>query len=258
MPRRRYIALVAGAAVVAGLALAWLNRPRDDPSRASVGDAVRSFRAGSDRGGVKVGLGEPEHGVYRYATRGSESAQTLLGGARHDYRGISTIVLSSGGCGELERWQVLASRWTEAESCPAPHGYELRALTEFHEFFGVEQEDSYRCQGAAIPGIRELRPGVRFSISCESEDASISSASRVVGFEPASVGAGSFPAIHIVLRSRLGGETSGAVRRDDWRRRSDGLLLRRSVSADADSSAGGGSHYTEHYALQLLDSEPRR
>jgi hypothetical protein len=258
--RRRYIALVAVAGIVAGIALlAWLNRPRDDPAKATVGDAVRSFRAGGEGGRHEVGPGEPALGVYRYATRGSESAKTALGGTSHDYRGLSTIVLSAGRCGERERWQVLEGRWTEAESCAGPSGRQLGTVTEFHEFFGVEQEDSFRCEGAAVPGLDDLRPGVQFSNSCESDGSSISNSAKVAGFETVSVGGEPFPAVRVVSMSRLDGETSGTARREDWRRRSDGLLLRRTATSVADASAAGtDAHYSESYTIRLLDPEPRR
>lgn len=259
MLRRRNIALVAVAGAVVGLALlAWLNRPRDDPARATVGDAVKSFRAAGERGTHKSGSGEPAPGVYRYATRGSESVKTPIVGTSHDYGGVSTIVLSSGRCGGMERWQVLAGRWSEAESCPGPQGDEFRRLAEFHEFFGVQQEDSFRCQGRVLK-ISALQPGVRFSSSCESDASSISNDARVLGFETVAVAGETFPVVHTVSHSRVEGETSGTAEREEWRRRSDGLLLRRSVSSVADSSAGGeDAHYTESYTLQLLDTEPRR
>jgi hypothetical protein len=259
MRRGVYIALLA-VACVAGLAgLAWLNRPRDEPTKATVNDAVRSFRADAGHGGSGGGRGEPPFGVYRYATRGSETAQNATaGGATHDYRGISTIALSAGRCGERERWQVLAGRWSEGESCPPSHGKTLSTLREFHEFFGVGQESSFDCRGASVSPA-QLRPGARFSSSCTSGSSDISSAVRIVGIEPVSVGGEKYDAFHSTSRSLLSGETTGTARRDDWRRRSDGLLLRRLVDNDAETSGeGGDTHYTEHYTLQLLAVTPRR
>jgi hypothetical protein len=251
--------LVVAAAVVALALLAWLNRPRDEPTRATVDDAVRSFRAENDGGAERGRPGGPALGVYRYRTRGYESAQTLLAGTTtHDYDGISTIVLSKGGCGEIERWQVLAGRWTEAESCPGPHGDLFTKATEFHEFFGIEREDVFRCRGFSTSGSPVVRPGARFSSSCDSEDSSVFNAARVVGFETVSVAGKAFPAVHVESRSRLRGESTGFARREDWRRRSDGLLLRRTASSTAETDLGGGTDYSERYAIELLDLEPSR
>ncbi len=254
MGRGRKIALLAVACLLAVAVLAWLNRPRDEPARSTVDDAVRSFRAEADsatRGGEH---GEPAPGVYRYATRGSESVKTAVIGTTHDYDGVSTIVLSAGRCGERERWQVLTGRWSEAEACESADGEASAKVTEFHEFFGTGQEDSLRCRSTPVSG----RPGARFSSFCESEDFSIANRSRVVGVERVSVGGETFDATHVETQSVFGGENSGTSRREEWRRRSDGLLLRRSVASEADTNAGGGSHYSERYTLQLLSTKPQR
>jgi hypothetical protein len=255
--RRRRIALVAiGACAVALAFLAWLNRPRDEAARTTVEDAVRLFRGTGDRGGDKSRSAGPALGVYRYATHGFESVGSAIFGTTHDYRGVSTIVLSSGRCGMLERWQVLAGRWTEAESCPGSDGQELRAVTEHHEFFEVRQENSFRCRGLVTSASPVTRPGARFRSSCQSEDTHIYTASSEVGFDRVAVGDKTFGAIHTVSRSLLEGETSGTVRREDWRRRSDGLLLRRSVDAETNTSIAGGLHYGERYTIELLDPDP--
>lgn len=257
MPRRRYIVLLVAVCVVGLAVLAWLNRPRDEPARATVDDAVRAFRA--EEGG-RSGADSAERGlgVYRYATRGAESAQSPVLDTTHDYDGVSTIVISAGRCGVVERWQVLAGRWTMGESCPGPRGDRFTAATEFHEFFGFAQEDLFRCRGISMPPRQLQRVGARYSSSCESEDSLVSNASRVLGFETLAVAGEPFPAIHIETRSELEGEFTGTSRREEWRRRSDGLLLRRTVSSSTDTGAGGGTHYTEQYTIDLLNPEPRR
>jgi hypothetical protein len=257
MGRRRKIVLLATACLAVIAVLAWLNRPRDEPTKATVDEAVRSFRAKRESGGRGGGQGEPPLGVYRYATRGSESTKTPILSATHNYGGVSTIALSAGRCGERERWQVLDGRWTEVEACP-PHGERLAALTEYHEFFGFGQEESLRCHGNAPTGPKSLRPGARFSNFCRTDNSSISSSSRIVGVERVPVGGQSFNALHIETRNAVEGDPSGTAKREEWRRRSDGLLLRRSAESDVDTSAGGGSHYTERYTIRLLSATPRR
>jgi hypothetical protein len=254
MGRRRKITLLAITCLLVIAVLAWLNRPRDEPARATVEDAVRSFRAEDDSGGQGGGSEEPALGVYRYATQGSEAVKTAFIGATHDYDGTSTIVLSAGRCGERERWQVLSGRWSEAEACESPAGEASATVIEFHEFFGQGQEDLLRCDSSPV----SEKPGARFASSCRSEDFSISNRSRVVEVEPVSVGGETFDATHVETRSVFGGENSGTAERDEWRRRSDGLLLRRSAESDADTSAGGGSHYSESYTIRLLSVTPKR
>lgn len=255
--RRGYIWLGVGAFVLVLAMLAWVFRPQDEPQRASVEDAVRSFRAEEEARAKRRSRG-PAHGVYRYATRGGESAETIIGGAEHDYDGVSTIVLRAGRCGEIERWQVLSGRWTEAESCRRKDGNALVWLAEFHEFFGVGRKDSFECRGDSAPAAAELRPGMSFANVCESDESSVASTLRVAGLSPVTVAGESFKALHTVSRSSLSGQTTGSARREDWRRRSDGLLLRRRVASEADSSAEGGTSYSERYTLRLLETAPKR
>lgn len=254
MGRGRKITLLAVACLLVIAVFAWLKRPRDEPARATVEDAVRSFRAKNDPSGNEGGPKGPALGVYRYATQGSEAVETAFVGTSHDYDGTSTIVLSEGRCGKRERWQVLSGRWSEAEACESPDGEASATVIEFHEFFGQGQEDSLQCRSSPV----SERPGARFSSTCKSEDFSISNRSRVVGVEPVSVGGATFDATHVETRSVFGGENSGTASREEWRRRSDGLLLRRSVESEADTSAGGGSHYSERYTIRLLSVTPKR
>jgi hypothetical protein len=62
--------------------------------------------------------------------------------------------------------------------------------------------------------------------------------------------------------NRPSDETSKATVNDAIRsfraRRSDGLLLSRWSQTEADSSEGGGSHYSERYTIRLLSTTPRR
>jgi hypothetical protein len=253
MGRRRKIGLLAAACVVVLAIVAWFAWPRDEPTRTTVGDAVRSFRAEDRQGKKASGPDEPALGVYRYETRGGESVDSPVLNTTHDYNGTSTVVLSAGRCAERERWQVLDGRWTEGELC-ASHGRTTGTVTEFHEFFGVGQKDSFHCHSDAT----SARIGSRFSSFCESDDSSISTTSHVVGTAKVYVGGVPYDATQVTSSSVLGGADSGSAQRREWRRRSDGLLLRRTVRSEADTSTAGGSHYTEHYAIKLLSTAPKR
>lgn len=256
MSRGRYIALAAIVCLVGAAILAWQSPWRDDPTRATLDEAVERFRQGGAASGE--GPSGAPLGVYRYRTRGSESADTGLLSATHEYDGISTIILSRSRCGVLERWQVLAGRWSEADFCLPPHGSGLREINEFHEFFGNGNKNTYRCRGRA-PSRRLLRrAGTRFSSRCASDTSTAESETRVLGVEKVEVAGETIIAIHTSSRVALDGDVSGSTTRDDWRRRSDGLLLRRAVDADAKRSGAINADYTERYTIELLSLEPRR
>lgn len=255
MSRGRVIALVGVLGLIGIGILVWQMLPRDDPARATVGEALEEFR---QSGAAGEGPGGAQLGVYRYRTRGSETGGTNFLSSTHEYDGISLITLTRAPCGVLERWQVLSARWSEAEFCVPPEGTGLQALTEFHEFFGRSSEDRYRCSGNT-PSTRKLRQvGTRFSTLCESKAGTADSETRVVAIEKVTVGGERIDAVHTVSDVVLEGDVTGTSTRDDWRRRSDGLLLRREVDADAKRTGAIDADYTEQYTIELLSLDPQR
>jgi hypothetical protein len=240
--------------------LIWQNAPIDDTERATVGDAVSDFRQNGGPGEGGPGpLFDREPGVYRYSTRGSEYADTGLLSATHEYDGLSTITVKPSGCGVAEKWQVLGGRWAEFTSCPTKRGFfELKGLIEFHEFFGRSKESKYTCTGDSASSRSSRQVGTRFSGRCESKsgDAAAISRSRVASIEKVEVGGKTFDAVHTVTEVRLEGDVSGSAHREDWRRRSDGLLLRRRTSSEAKMSGTIGADYEESYTIQLQSAEP--
>jgi hypothetical protein len=255
------IALVVAACVVVGAFVAWRLFPRDDTSRVSVGEAVSQFRAnGGGRGGGEGPLFERKPGVYRYATRGSESADTGLISATHDYDGISTITISPKGCGVVERWQVLGGRWAEFTSCPTKGDFfELIGFVEYHEFFGESRESTYTCTGDPASKRSARQVGKTFHGRCESDEGDTAiSKSLIKAVEKVDVGDRSYDAVHTTTEVKLEGHVTGTAERDDWRRRSDGLLLRRVTSSDAHMSGTIDADYTESYRIELLSVNPRQ
>jgi hypothetical protein len=257
--RRRYIAIAAIACVALAGYFVWRAFPRDRAAPVAAGEAVRIFR---DRavGPLAARPGEPEPGVYRYSTRGGEAVDTALGilSARHDFRGVSTISVIPTRCGMVERWQVLATRWTEVASCREPGGYRLVSVDEVHEFFGVRRDVLYRCREPVRPGATGLKPGMGWTGHCETGDSSRESVFRVLGFEPVRVGDSSLEAVHTRTRLRLVGSYSGSASHEDWRRRRDGLLLRRRVRTDGFWAGTVDADYTERYEIRLRSVQPER
>jgi hypothetical protein len=258
--RRRHIAigLVASLLLVAGY-LVWRAFPRDRPAPAQAGEALREFRRRAAR--PIVGRpGEPGPGVYRYATRGGESVDAVAGVLRadHDYSGVSTIAVIPTACGAIERWQALESRWMEIASCMPRARQRLLAVDELHEFFGTRREVTYRCREPLRPSATLLRPGMRWRGRCRTEDGSRESRFRVLGFEPVRVGGGEWEAVHTRTDYRMRGEYSGWAADEEWRRRSDGLLLRRTSRTRARSDDPIPADYEERYSIRLLSTRPVR
>ena len=260
------IALVVAAVVVVGALAVWKLFPKDDTSRVSVNEAVAEFREeGGAAGGGEGVLFERQPGVYRYQTKGSESADTGLLSTTHDYDGISTITLSKRSCGAVdgvvERWQVLGGRWAEFTTCPTKGGdfFELIGFVEYHEFFGEDRANRYTCTGDPASKRSSRQVGKTFHGRCESDEGDSGvSETLVEGIEKVDVGGKSFPAVHTSSHVKLDGQVAGTAKRDDWRRRSDGLLLRRVTSSDAKLSGTIDADYHESYSLQLLSVTPRQ
>ncbi len=197
-------------------------------------------------------------GVYRYRTRGEEHIQAgdLLS-ATHDYNGVSTVILTSSSCGVRERWEVLNARWSEVSFCDPPNGNGLSQFSEFHEFFGIARRDDYHCQGNTLPRQVASRAGARITSKCEGDGNAAVTDSRVLGETAVEVAGKPIEAIHTSSRTRLRGEVSGTTRRDEWRRRSDGLLLRSIAVTDATREETISANYQERYTLKLLSLLPR-
>lgn len=246
--------------VLAGYLL-WRTLARDRVSPVALGEAVRVFRARAV-GTLAARPGEPAPGVYRYLTSGGESVDTAFGvlGTSHDFQGLSTVSVIPTRCGAVERWQVLVSRWAEVASCRERGGLRLLSIDELHEFFGVSREVLYRCREPVRPGAPALRPGMRWRGHCATGDGSSSreSSFRVVGFEPVRVGGRSFEAVRTRTDIDLLGTYSGTARQEEWRRRSDGLLLRRVAHTDAEMNGTPKAHYVERYEIRLRSTRPRR
>ena len=225
----------------------------------TAGEALRIFRARSDRP-LELRPGEPAPGVYRYSTRGSESVETALGiiSTTHDFRGTSTLSVIPTRCGIVERWQVLATRWAEVASCRDSGGYRLLSVDEMHEFFGVDREVLYRCREPVRPGPAQLRPGIRWRGRCGTGDSGRLSSFRVLGFEPVRVAGRRFPAVRTWTKLKLTGTYSGSASQEDWRRRTDGLLLRRISRTDGFLGGAISADYAEHYEIELRSPHPQR
>ncbi|HEX5608562.1 MAG TPA: hypothetical protein VFX45_00560 [Solirubrobacterales bacterium] len=245
---RARVLLLLGLLAVA-IALVWQLVPRDETSSVALSDELARFRklAEQDPARTEAAAGLPAPGVYRYAIQGGESLDALLD-ADHPYGGTATIVVTRVPCGVEESWRVLRERWSVSALCQVGGELRLRRLDDYHDFFGEARTYAYACAPSARPRVTECRAG----------GSGISYSTQSLGTEPVEVGGRTFVARHIRSAIVLSGETSGAGRSEEWRRSSDGLLLRKRVEVSTNVAVPGGGEYTESYWLALRSSRPER
>lgn len=260
MSRGRYIGLGAIALVVVGAIFVWQFAPRDDVTRATVGEAVQKFRHRVEQrvasgAGLLSGV---EYGVYRYAIHGGEDIDATILSTGHNYGGVSTIAITPTSCGVEERWQVLRGRWTEINLCRTQGGSRVATLRDSHEFYGEQRLNAYVCRGDEIPAAADQRPGMRWTFACTGGEASAENTTRVIGVETLEVDGQRIDAVRTRGIISLEGEVSGTDRREEWRRRTDGLLLRRTDDVHTSLDVLGGADYEERYSLDLISTQPQR
>lgn len=229
--------------IVAACALLtfWLPACGDDPQEEAAPDKP---------------AGAQPAGVYRYATEGFERIGGPLPG-RLSYPATTTITVDSFGCTLSERWEARPERYAEWRYCITGETWRLRSVTDYHEFFGNAQRRAYRCSGRAVPRPARIPEGFRWTDRCRARRTTAVARGEVVGVERVRVGAERVTAVHLRVRTRLGGDVRGGYTMDSWLRRSDGLLVRRTFSSDSRVDAIIGSVPAhEEYELRLRSVTP--
>jgi hypothetical protein len=206
---------------------------------------------------AKPALAVQPTGVYRYATEGFERIGGPLPG-RLRYPAVTTIAVRTSGCTLSERWEARRERYAEWRYCVTGDTWRLRSVLDFHEFFGNVERRAYRCSGRAVPRPDAIAAGFKWTDRCRAGETTAVARGAVVGIEDVRVGGASVAAVHLRVRTRLGGDVRGAYTMDSWLRRSDGLLLRRSFVSDSlvDSIVGRVPAH-EEYELRLRSPRPR-
>ncbi|MGH2979886.1 MAG: hypothetical protein ACRDLQ_09665 [Solirubrobacterales bacterium] len=196
-------------------------------------------------------------GVYRYATEGFERIGGPLPG-RLRYPPTTTITVERYGCTLSERWEARPERYAEWRYCVTGATWRLRSVTDYHEFFGNAQRRVYRCTGRAVPRPARIEVGFRWTDRCRARRTTAVARGEVVDTERVRVAGQRVPAVHLRVRTRLGGDVRGAYTMDSWLRRADGLLLRRSFTGDSRVDAIiGAVPAHEEYDLRLRSLVPR-
>jgi hypothetical protein len=158
--------LLAGVLVLAVVGVAFVVVRfvafRDRSHAIPVSEAIDRYRAQSSTSSTadsvptptgrarSAELTAPAVGVYRYATTGRESIDSL-GGATHDYPAETTITVTNEGCGVRLRWDALVERHDEWRLCATAEGIALQADgAQFHQFFGQPDDERVACDRAVV------------------------------------------------------------------------------------------------------------
>jgi len=232
------LSLCALVLLVVAATLAWRLIPEDSTSGVAVGDALARYRQMVDREPSRAQAldGLPKPGLYRYAVRGGESLDALLD-SEHQYSGTAIVVVVRDSCGVEERWRVLRERWSASLLCRDGDRVHLVELHDHHEFFGEAKDSVYSCRPVGAEGT-----------ICEAGGEAVAYETVDLGSKRIEVDGREVLAEHLRSNLRMTGDTTGVGRVDEWRRVTDGLLLRKRQQTTASFSAGD---YVESYEIEL-------
>jgi hypothetical protein len=233
--------VIGGAALVVAAAIGawWLARDAATPVEPDdLGEAFTG-EVGDRPGGP---------GIYRFHTRGHETIDALQG-ARHDYPDETYLVITDASCGPLVTWRALAERWIEWSHCGPDLGVD--ATVEFHQWFGIPDEESERCDPArpiATPAS---------SVVCTAAGSTETYSVEVVGIEEVDIGGTPVVTTHVRRTSRLSGGSEGTTTADIWRLADSTLIVRMEwTSSSVTTSLAGDVTYFEEVALELTGLLP--
>jgi hypothetical protein len=195
-------------------------------------------------------------GVYEYETEGSERIGGPLPG-RLSYPATTTVTVDRTGCELSERWDAGPERWTQWRYCITGGTWRLRGVTDNHEFFGRVERHSYRCTGRAVPRPARIAEGFRWTDRCRAEGIAAVAEGEVVSIGPLQAAGAAQQAVHLRVRATLTGKVRGGYTLESWLRRSDGLLLRRTMrSSTTVDSIVDDVPARERYTLRLRSTTP--
>ena len=196
-------------------------------------------------------------GVYEYSTTGFERIGGPLPG-RLRYRATSTVAVDFSDCDLTERWDARPERWAEWRYCITGDTWRLESVTDHHEFFGQVEEYSYRCSGRRVPRPAGIAQGFRWTYRCRAPRISVVARGEVVSIGPLAAAGEQVDAVRLRIRAAFTGRVTGGYVMDSWLRRSDGLLLRRTLDSETRvRSAIGIVPARERYSLRIRSLTPR-
>lgn len=193
--------------------------------------------------------------MYRYATTGGERLD--VPGSARDYPQTTAITVRHDDCGFGERWDVFDERWEERDWCVDEEARRpLVGMTSYREFFGHGQRNEMSCDGAT-PAADAMRAGRRWRIVCEDDGTTATTRVEVVETSPVEVEGERVDTLHLRMRTRIEGETSGTMTGERWVVADTGLLVREQQQTEVETAGPVGPvTYTEDYTLRLESTRP--
>lgn len=257
-------ALAGGAVVVTRL---WFN---DTARTVDADEAVERFReqttvptpaprvAATTTTPIALAT-TPSPGVYRYATTGRETIDSL-GGAEHQYPAETTVTVTPDGCGVLVRWDLLKERYEEFRLCVTEEGIELQPTSAaYHEFFGVGQRQEIVCDRDVLVVPADGAPRDVVPLACRIDDQLWLPEWQVIERATLTVEGRSIDTMHVQMR--IADEDQYWERTVvDWWLDEHGLPVRMTTTKESKSPSDlvGDVIYTETYTADLVSLEPLR
>jgi hypothetical protein len=195
----------------------------------------------------------PEPGVYVYTTTGRDSIDAMTG-AHHDYPATTTITVTTSDCGVQQRWDVLVERWEEWQRCADSEGVRETRRTNFDEFFGQSQTDTWICNGDPRPF--GAPAGTAWTTLCVNGTAPETHSGVVLGAETMTVGTTTVDAVHVRVTITDDITPDHQVIDTWYLRGSDLVVAQTSTAATSNDTVLGTVHYEEMYEIHLTSLTP--
>ena len=191
-------------------------------------------------------------GTFSYTTTGSE--QTNIPGTKRTFPKTTTITNTKQGCGVLSTWKPVDEHVQSQLLCPSDDGIKVVSYKTSISFFGISSGENFKCSGDSFIYRHGVKAGDVWKYKCKSPDAVASQKARAIGFSTMSVGGTDVRVLHVQLKTKLTGDSSGKSTQDYWIATKKPVLVKQSGSVDATQQ---GVHYTESYSLTLDSLTPK-
>ena len=154
----------------------------------------------------------------------------------------------------MSTWKPVDEHVQSQLLCPSDDGIKVVSYKTSISFFGISSGENFKCSGDSFIYRHGVKAGDVWKYKCKSPDAVASQKARAIGFSTMSVGGTDVRVLHVQLKTKLTGDSSGKSTQDYWIATKKPVLVKQSGSVDATQQ---GVHYTESYSLTLDSLTPK-